>query len=171
MTTAHFSDELSPRPASPVVGHVACVLLHRRQLLVHESLHPATGEVVEQPLGGPLRQGEASADAIRRIVLEQTGRRIDFLQRLGVLETLVSSGPDENPAAHFLTVVYDGRFLDESLYADAASGQASGLHLLEDAAGEHAAKTGLRWRSLDDREQEIPLWPPDLQALLQYRSL
>ncbi|MCX5658820.1 MAG: NUDIX hydrolase [Planctomycetota bacterium] len=105
-----------------------------------------------RPLGGGVEQGETSRAAIAREIREELGQAVTSLRLLGVLENLFTY---QGKSGHEIVFVYDGRFVDESVY------RLPELPIVE--AG-HASPAV--WRSLDSFGPDCPLVPAGLMALL-----
>jgi 8-oxo-dGTP pyrophosphatase MutT (NUDIX family) len=98
--------------------------------------------------------GETTREAVAREIAEELGLQIDALKLLGVLENIFVL--DGQPK-HEIVFVYDGRFVDESVYAR------DELHGWE-ANGEPLRAT---WRRLDSFEEKHRLVPEGLWELLR----
>ena len=107
-----------------------------------------------RPLGGGVEPGETTRAAVAREITEELGLQIGALKLLGVLENIFVL--DGQPK-HEIVFVYDGCFVDESVYAQ------SELHGWE-ANGEPLRAV---WRKLDSFDEEHRLVPEGLWDLLQ----
>jgi ADP-ribose pyrophosphatase YjhB (NUDIX family) len=129
-----------------------CVFRRGDEILVGEGFDPVKGERYQRPVGGSLRFGETSEQAVIREVHEEIGVEVADLRLLGVLENIFTC---EGKDAHEIVFVYEARFADESLY------ERPMLRGYEDCAGAYAAV----WR---DPADEFPRLHPDgLKALLE----
>jgi 8-oxo-dGTP pyrophosphatase MutT (NUDIX family) len=106
------------------------------------------------PLGGAVEPGETSHAAAAREIAEELGLQIDALKLLGVLENLFVL--DGQPK-HEIVFVYDGRFVDETIY------DRQELHGWE-ANGEPLRAV---WRKLDSFDEKHRLVPEGLRDLLR----
>ncbi|MGI5820229.1 MAG: NUDIX hydrolase [Armatimonadota bacterium] len=131
-----------------------CVFRHDGRMLVGEGLDPVTGEAYHRPVGGSLRFGESSEQAVRREVREELGIEIRDLHLLGVLESIFTC---EGKPAHEVVFVYEARFRDGSLYTKPM------LRGYEDCAGAYPAV----WRDLRGGRDQPRLHPEGLMALLE----
>lgn len=129
-----------------------CTFRHNGRILVGEGYDSAKGERYHRPVGGSLKFGETSEEAVRREVDEEIGVQITNLRLLGVLENIFSC---EGQDAHEIVFVYEARFRDEKLYRRPL------LRGCEECAGAYAAV----WR--DPREPAPTLHPEGLLDLLE----
>ncbi|MBD3292301.1 MAG: NUDIX domain-containing protein, partial [Armatimonadia bacterium] len=90
-----------------------CVFRRGHEILVGEGYDPAKGDRYQRPVGGSLRFGETSEQAVVREVDEEIGVEMTDLRLLGVLENIFTC---EGQDAHEIVFVYEARFADESLY-------------------------------------------------------
>lgn len=129
-----------------------CVFRRDGRILVGEGYDPVRGERYQRPVGGSLRFGETSEQAVVREVDEEIGVEMTDVRLLGVLESIFTC---EGRAAHEIVFVYEARFADESLYDRPM------LRGHEECAGAYAAV----WR---DPEEKLPrLHPEGLRELLK----
>ena len=99
------------------------------------------------------RPVRATRDAIVREIREEINAEIADLQLLGTIENLFSL---EGRPEHEIVFVYDGRFVDETIY------ERTELTVTEDN-GETARAV---WRSLDSFDAHHRLVPESLAAIL-----
>ena len=90
-----------------------CLLRRGEEILVHESYDSVKEEGFARPLGGGIDFGETSADAAIREIKEELGADITAVELLGIVENIFVY---EGEPGHEIVFVYDGRFVDESLY-------------------------------------------------------
>ncbi|MGB3311121.1 MAG: NUDIX hydrolase [Nodosilinea sp.] len=90
-----------------------CLLRRGEEILVHESYDSVKGEGFARPLGGGIDFGETSAQAAIREIKEELGVDIAEVELVGIVENIFVY---EGEPGHEIVFVYDGRFLDESLY-------------------------------------------------------
>ena len=135
-----------------------CTFLRDNRLLVFEAFDAVKGTPFYRPLGGGVDPGETSADALVREIREEMGQEITDLRLLGVLESIFTVG---ERAGHEIVFVYDGRFCDESVYAQPA-------FTIHEATGEVIRAV---WRELASFDDYQRLVPEKLLALLQATAL
>ncbi|MGB3199386.1 MAG: NUDIX domain-containing protein [Nodosilinea sp.] len=90
-----------------------CLLRRGDEILVHESYDSVKERGFARPLGGGIDFGETSAEAAIREIKEELGLTITEVKLLGILENIFIY---EGEPGHEMVFVYDGRFVDESLY-------------------------------------------------------
>ncbi|WOD39599.1 NUDIX hydrolase [Nodosilinea sp. E11] len=90
-----------------------CLLRRGEEILVHESYDSVKGQGFARPLGGGIDVGETSAAAAIREIKEELGADITGVNLLGIVENIFIY---EGEPGHEIVFVYDGRFVDESLY-------------------------------------------------------
>ncbi|WP_017302492.1 NUDIX hydrolase [Nodosilinea nodulosa] len=90
-----------------------CLLRRGEEILVHESYDSVKERGFARPLGGGIDFGETSADAAVREIKEELGFDITGVKLLGIVENIFVC--DGEPG-HEIVFVYDGQFVDESLY-------------------------------------------------------
>jgi ADP-ribose pyrophosphatase YjhB (NUDIX family) len=131
-----------------------CLFQNRGRILVHEEMDSVKGSAFARPLGGGLDFGETSQDAIAREIREELGAEMTEAQLLGIVENIFEL---EGKPGHEIVFVYDGRFVDESLY------EQESLNVVE---GKRKFKAV--WRSLEElRSGAARLVPPKLWELLE----
>ena len=91
-----------------------CLFRHDDAILVFDGFDAVRGSPYYRPLGGGLLPGETAAQALRREIREELGQEIASLRLLGVLENIFEC---DGLPGHEIVFVYDGRFVDTSLYA------------------------------------------------------
>ncbi len=131
-----------------------CVFRVDNRILVFEAFDSAENRPFYRPLGGGVEPGETSREAIEREILEELGQEIENVQLLGVLEEVFMN---EGKPGHEVIFVYDGAFVDESLYTRAS------LTVQEDN-GE--VLTAL-WKDLSSFDNYHRLVPKELRSLLE----
>lgn len=90
-----------------------CLLRRGDEILVHESYDSVKERGFARPLGGGIDFGETSAAAAIREIKEELGADITGVELLGIVENIFVY---EGEPGHEMVFVYDGRFVDESLY-------------------------------------------------------
>ena len=90
-----------------------CLMRRGEEILVSEAYDSVKKRGFARPLGGGIDFGETSAQAAIREIKEELGVDITGVELLGIVEnTFVYEGTP----GHEIVFVYDGRFVDESLY-------------------------------------------------------
>jgi 8-oxo-dGTP pyrophosphatase MutT (NUDIX family) len=129
-----------------------CLFRHRDSILVTEGLDTSTNRRYARPLGGGVELGESSQQTVIREICEEIGAEVRDLKLLGVLENLFEL---ESQQRHEVVFVYDGQFVDRSLYEMAE------IPLLEGGW-----LTGAIWRPLASFDEQYMLVPVGIEALV-----
>ena len=130
-----------------------CVFRNRGRILVAEGWDESKNQAFYRPIGGAIEFGEDSREALTREVREELGAQITDLTLLGVVENRFTY---EGEPGHEIVLVYDGRFVDRSLY------DRERLDLIEECW------RGGIWVSLDDlRAGGPPVYPTGLLNLIE----
>ena len=109
-----------------------------------------------RPLGGSIEFGEYSNEGARREMLEETGKAIEDVTLLSVVENIFEC---DGMPGHEIVFIYDAKFSDRSLY------DLPVLHCYEHGNDRHF--TAL-WKTVAEVEElGEPLYPESLAALLQ----
>lgn len=127
-----------------------CVFRREESILVFDGYDSVEETYYYRPLGGAVEPGETSRAAATREIAEELGLQAADLKLLGVLENIfVLNGQSK----HEIVFVYDGRFIDESVYTQ------SELRGWE-ANGEPLRATWRRLASFDEKHRLVPegLW-------------
>ena len=134
---------------------VLAICLFRRgdAILVTEGLDTANNQRYARPLGGGVELGETSEQTIVREIREELGAEVRDLKLLGVLENLFEL---EGRQQHEVVFVYDGQFMDRSLYEQAE------MPLLDGGW-----RTGAIWRPLAWFDDQCPLVPVGIEKLMK----
>lgn len=134
---------------------VIAICLFRRgdEILVTEGLDTSTNRRYARPLGGGIELGETSEQTIVREIREEIGTEVCDLKLLGVLENLFEL---EGEQRHEVVFVYDGQFVDRSLYERTEIPLRDGDWL-----------TGAIWRPLVRFGEESMLVPVGIETLLK----
>ena len=90
-----------------------CVFRKGDRILVGEGFDSIKQQIFYRPLGGTIEFGERSDETIRRELLEEIKAEVSDLRYLGVLENIFVY---EAEKGHEVVLVYDGQFVDRSLY-------------------------------------------------------
>jgi 8-oxo-dGTP pyrophosphatase MutT (NUDIX family) len=130
-----------------------CVFSHRGRILAAEGYDPIKQQPFYRPLGGGIEFGEHSTETLHRELHEEIGAEIKDLCYLGALENLFSFNGQQG---HEIVLVYDGKFVDGSLYAR------------ERIEGEDGVPFVAMWKSLDGfGPGQPPLYPDGLVEMLR----
>ena len=130
-----------------------CIFRQGDRILVNQGYDRTQQVHFCRPLGGGIDFGEASEAAVVREIREELGVEMTAPKLLGVLESIyVYNGKP----GHELVFVYDGQFVEQTLYDRA---------VLKAIEGDHPFEA--RWRSLDEfRDGDPRLVPEGLWTLL-----
>lgn len=130
-----------------------CIFRQGDRILVNQGYDRTQQVHFCRPLGGGIDFGEASEAAVVREIREELGVEMTAPKLLGVLESIyVHNGKP----GHELVFVYDGQFVDQTLYDRAVLKAIEGDQPFE-----------VRWRSLDEfRSGDPRLVPEGLWTLL-----
>jgi 8-oxo-dGTP pyrophosphatase MutT (NUDIX family) len=133
---------------------VIAICLFRRggEILVTEGFDTVNDQRYARPLGGGVELGETSEQAVVREIREEIGAEVRDLKLLGVLENLFEL---EGEQRHEVVFVYDGWFVDESLY------QSSEIPMLDGGW-----TTGAIWRPMEWFSEECMLTPVGIERFL-----
>ena len=130
----------APRRLRPLA---LALVLHRDHLLCAEGHDRVKGETFYRALGGEIEFGERAAEAAAREILEETGRRVERLDPLGVVENLFTfdGAPGHEIAFEFIARFAPGDEPDDLSPIDCHEGEhtftARWLPLAEVLAGAH----------------------------------
>ncbi len=132
-----------------------CVIRKGDSVLVFEGYDHVKKQIFYRPLGGGIKFGERSLDAIQRELREEIGARLVNLQYRATLENIFTV---YGKPGHELIVIYEGEFADSSLYDKE-------LILGEEDNGDPIKAM---WMPLADfRAGKYPLYPTGLLKLLE----
>jgi 8-oxo-dGTP pyrophosphatase MutT (NUDIX family) len=136
---------------------VICAFWHKGRILVSEAHDPSKGQNFFRPLGGGVQFGETSAHALARELREEIGAEIANLRCIGTIENIFTYLGEPG---HEIVQVYDGTFLDRSLYG------------LASIPGVESNGRPFRavWRELQSFTPEAPLYPAGLEELLKSKE-
>jgi 8-oxo-dGTP pyrophosphatase MutT (NUDIX family) len=93
-----------------------CVFRNGNRILAAEGFDSIKKQTFYRPLGGTIEFGEYSAETVRRELQEEIKAEVADLRYLGLLENVFIY---EAEKGHEIVLVYDGRFVDSSLYEKA----------------------------------------------------
>ena len=132
-----------------------CVFRDGERILAVDGFDSVKGERFYRPLGGGIKFGESSCDAVAREVREEIGAEVAGLRYLGALENVFTCN---GQPGHEIVMVYDGELLDRSLYDQES------IDGVED--GDPPEPFRAVWVSLSDLGG-VPLYPDGLLELLR----
>lgn len=90
-----------------------CVFRHNQRILVAEGYDTVKQQINYRPLGGKIEFGELGAQTVVREIKEELGLTAANVRYLGTLESVfVHNGQ----AGHEIVLIYDGEFIDPSVY-------------------------------------------------------
>ncbi len=131
-----------------------CLFQKDNTILVSEGYDYVKEEFYYRPIGGGIEFGEKSSDTLIREVKEELDADISNLQFLSTIENIFTFNGD---TAHEIVQIYDGEFVDKSLYNQ------SKLLIKEDNGQTHKAT----WKPLSDFQNgKLRLVPESLYNLL-----
>jgi 8-oxo-dGTP pyrophosphatase MutT (NUDIX family) len=135
-----------------------CTFRIANRILVFEAFDFVEDTPFYRPLGGGIEPGETSKETIIREIREELGQEIANVQLLGVLEEIFIH--EGNPA-HEVIFVYDGEFVDTSIYEQPT------LIVREDNGEVLNAVLNAVWKELAFFNDDHLLVPKDLRSLLE----
>jgi 8-oxo-dGTP pyrophosphatase MutT (NUDIX family) len=144
---------MKPNAIRPIA---ICVFQHDGRILAAEGYDPLKQQPFYRPLGGAIEFGEYSVATLVRELQEELGAAVADLRYLGTLENVFTFN---GRVGHEIVMVYDGAFIDPSLY------EQSYLDGVEDSGAPFRAV----WLSLSDccRPNAPPVYPTGLLELLE----
>lgn len=132
-----------------------CVFRHNNHILAAEGYDSVKQERFYRPIGGRIEFGERGRETIVREVAEEIGQAVAGVSYLGTLESIFTY---EGQPGHEIVLVYDGQFVDKTVY------DCEELKGVED----HEVLFTAYWRPLRYFEQGgAPLYPDGLLELLK----
>jgi ADP-ribose pyrophosphatase YjhB (NUDIX family) len=134
-----------------------CLFRDGDRILVGEGYDPVKRETFYRPLGGGIEFGERAEEALRREVREEIGAEIESPRYLFTLENIFTFNGEDG---HEIVMVYDARYVDESLYAQESF---TGTETVEDRQFPFKAV----WKRLDEFSPDAPLYPNGLLDALK----
>ena len=130
-----------------------CLFRHKGRILVFEGYDTVKKDYYYRPLGGAVEPGETTAQTLAREIREELGQEITDVRLLGVLENLFTC---DGKAGHEIVFVYDGHFVDESIYS------LPEMTMTEDGGVTARAM----WHGMDSFDATHRLVPESLASLL-----
>ncbi|MCT1902370.1 NUDIX hydrolase [Oceanobacillus sojae] len=131
-----------------------CLFQKDNTILVAEGYDSVKEEFYYRPIGGGIEFGEKSSDTLIREIKEELDADISNLQFLGTIESIFTFAGD---TGHEIVQVYDGEFIDKSLYNQSV------LLVKEDDGNTHKAM----WKPLTAFQNgKLRLVPESLYNLL-----
>lgn len=131
-----------------------CVFRNGDRILAGEGFDSIKQQAFYRPLGGAIEFGERSDETVRRELMEEIKAEVTGLQYLGLLENVFIY---EAEKGHEIVVVYDGQFVDRTLYDKNV--------IFGDEIGSPLRAVWLNLKELGPGTP--PLYPTGLAALLQ----
>ena len=121
----------------PRIRAIALCLLRRDQrILVHQGYDTNNQRSFARPLGGGIDFGETSQQAVVREIQEELGAAITAVKLLATVESIFDY---EGKPGHEIVFIYDGEFVDQSLYQQESLTVVEGTRRFE-----------AHWRSLEE---------------------
>ncbi|MBC7871531.1 MAG: NUDIX domain-containing protein [Chitinophagaceae bacterium] len=135
-----------------------CIFRRGSRILVAEGYDVVKDQVFYRPIGGKIEFGERGAETIMREVREEIHEDVKDIRYLTTLESIFTF--DGQPG-HEIVLIYDGKFVDESVY------EMDSLEAV-DKDGEYLFIAV--WKELEDfLYGSDPLYPEGLYEFLEKR--
>lgn len=133
-----------------------CLFRHNGRILAAEGYDALKQQPFYRPLGGSIEFGERGEETIVREIWEELGVEVKDIIYLATLENIFTY---QGQMGHEIVLVYDGRFVDQSLYE---------RPLLEGYEIDDGETITAVWLDLATRGPDSPpLYPDGLPELLQ----
>ncbi len=97
-----------------------CVFRWEDKIFVAEGYDTPISETFYRPIGGSIEFGEKGHQTIVREVMEEIKVQVADVQYLGLLESIFTY---EGKAGHEIMLIYDGRFVDDTMYDESLAMQ------------------------------------------------
>lgn len=94
-----------------------CILRRGERILAARGYDKSSGETFYRPIGGKIEFGEPACQTVAREIMEELGAEVTDIAYLGALENIFVY---EGAPGHEIVLIFDGRFVDESLNRDDA---------------------------------------------------
>ena len=143
-----------PMSSQQIRALALCIFHSGGRILVNETYDPIKNQKYCRPLGGGIKFGETSEDAIVREIREELGAEITNLRMIGTLENIFTYRGKQH---HEIVQVYDGEFTERKLYE------------LPGVPGTESDGTGFEanWRDMSYFSTSVLLVPNGLPELLK----
>lgn len=92
-----------------------CIFRRGDKILLARGYDSSKGETFYRPIGGKIEFGESAARTVAREVMEELAVEVADIIYLGALENIFHY---EGKPGHEIVLIFDGRFVDESLNHD-----------------------------------------------------
>jgi len=130
---------------------------HKNSILVAEGFDPVKNEKFYRPLGGAVKFGEKSIDALKREIKEEIDEKILNIKYLATLENIFTFNGKKG---HEIVFVYDSKFKDPNVYKREVF---EGYEIEE-----NWGKFKVRWKPVPFFQSSLcPLYPTGLLELIQ----
>lgn len=130
-----------------------CVFSHCGRILAAQGYDSLKQQTFYRPLGGGIEFGEHSTHTLQRELREEINTEITDLRYLGVIENIFTFNGE---VGHEIVLVYDGVFVDASLYERERIEGVNGVPFIA------------TWKSLNEfGAGQPPLYPDGLVSLLR----
>jgi 8-oxo-dGTP pyrophosphatase MutT (NUDIX family) len=135
---------------------VVCLFSYNGRILTFEGYDPTKKQRFYRPLGGGIEFGEHSQQALVREIREELDTAVTNLRYLATLENIFMFN---GRPGHEIVQVYDGKFVDETLYH---------YPVIKGREDDGQRFTAF-WKSLSDfaDQNAPPLYPNGLYQLLE----
>jgi 8-oxo-dGTP pyrophosphatase MutT (NUDIX family) len=134
-----------------------CLFRHNNGVLVMEGRDDVKNQSFGRPIGGGIEFGETGAAAIVREMKEELNCEVTNLQFVGMIENIFTYN---GRPGHEIVLIYDGEFVDRSLY------QRASIRGVEGDGHSYQAS----WRDLDTFTSSFPLCPDGLLEMVRSKS-
>jgi len=136
-----------------------CIFSHRGRILAAKGHDPIKLQHFYRPLGGGIEFGEPAVETLHRELREELGVEIKDLRYIGALENIFTFN---GMIGHEIVFVYDGAFIDASLYE---------REQIEGREDSDNLQFTVEWKRLDEFTDEAPMYPDGLIDLLRSSNL
>ncbi len=132
-----------------------CVFRYEGRILAAEGYDPTKKQTFYRPLGGRIEFGEYGHQTIARELQEEIKQDVTDVRYLGTLENIFTYN---GKAGHEIVLVYDGAFVDSSIY---------GREVIEGYEADDELLFKAYWKPLEFFNAKNPLYPDGLTELLK----
>lgn len=135
-----------------------CVFRRKDKIFVAEGYDSVIGKTFYRPIGGKIEFGEYGHETIVREVMEEINAEVTDVRYLGTLENIFVF---DGKRGHEIVMIYDGRFIDDSLNND---------EIVVRGTDDGAVLFDATWKSPDffRADDAPPLYPNGLLGLLDH---